>query len=79
MSEATGSTTETVYVHLLDEGTTVLRPTKAVHLHDQIYRLLPTEDYDLETELWQFPPGTVAECVWEERSEGRVLVARRKI
>jgi len=79
MSEATGSSTETVYLPLLDEGTTVLRPTKAVHLQDLVYRLMAPDDYDPEAEFWQFPPGSVVECAWEERGEIRVLVARQKI
>jgi hypothetical protein len=79
MLEATDSFTETVYVRLLDEGTTVLRPTKAVHIEDLVYRILPTEDYDSQTELWQFPPGSIVECAWENKGDIRALVAQRKI
>lgn len=79
MTEATDSSTETVYIPLLDEGTTVWRPTKANRVHDLVYRLLPTDDCDPEAELWQFAPGSIVECAWEERDEIRVLVARRKI
>ena len=76
MSEETDSCIETVYVPLLDEGTTVFRPTKAVRLTEGAYRLLATVDYDAEAEVWQFPPGSVVECQWEERDKNRVLVAR---
>ena len=79
MSEETDFCTETVFVTLLHEGTTVLRPTRGIRLSDGVYRLLPTIDYDAETEAWQFPPGSVVECQLEERSGKRVLVARNTV
>lgn len=75
MSAAMDSNTETIYVHLLDEGTIVVRPTQGVLLGGGVYRLLPTSDYDPDTEHWQFPPGSVVRCVRETREGDNILVA----
>jgi hypothetical protein len=75
MSAATGSNTSTIYVHLLDEGTTVLRPTQGAPLGSNVYRVLATPDYDQEDEHWQFPPGSIVRCVIERRDGEDVLVA----
>jgi hypothetical protein len=45
----------TIYVKLLKEGTDVIRPTEAVRLSDEYFRLLATPGYDLENEKWEFP------------------------
>jgi hypothetical protein len=75
MSEATGLNIETIYVRLLNEGTSVLRPTKGEHLGGMTYRLLPTEDYDNDDEQWEFPPGTVVKCIFEIHDGARIVVA----
>ncbi len=72
---------ETIYISLLNEGVAVWRPTLGEHVRDSVYRVLPTQDYDLETEDWEFPPGSIVRC--EKRSlttgtceqQGEVLVA----
>ncbi len=67
-----------VYVPLLNEGTSVLRPTHGVKLGDNVYRVLPTRDYDPDDEEWEFPPGSVVECIQETRDGREILVARKK-
>lgn len=69
--------TETlVYVQLLDEGTTVFRPTRAEPLEGDRFRLLATPDYSPEHETWEFLPGTVVNCTWRTLSDGALrLVA----
>ncbi len=74
-----GPPLEQVFVELLDEGTTCLRPTFAVILRDGTYRLLPTPAYDPDNEHWEFPPGTVVRCRRERWSSGEVLVARERV
>jgi hypothetical protein len=61
MSAETGSGTEsvTVYVRLLDEGTTVYRPTTGLLLGPLRAQLLAFADYDAEDENWEFKPGSV--------------------
>lgn len=46
-----------VYVELLDEGSQVWRPTHAQEIGRELYKLLPTTNYDPEDEAWAFLPG----------------------
>ncbi len=66
-----------VYVQLLDEGTTTFRPTKAVELGPNLYRLLPTATFERDEEQWEFPPGSVVECDRENKGGEKVMVAKR--
>lgn len=77
MWEAMDSSTNPVeiYVQLLREGTPVFRPTRAIPLGKGRYRVLATENYDPEDELWEFPPGNIV-CGQLKRLDGdTVLVA----
>ena len=56
------NTLETVYVPLLNEGTSVSRPTHARRIDPKRYELLATDDYDSADEEWQFAPGSVVRC-----------------
>ena len=58
----TTSETVVVYVPLLDEGTPTLRGTQAIPLGKDLYKLLPTSDYDPEDETWEFLPGSIVQC-----------------
>ena len=66
----------TIYIHLLDEGTVVVRPTQGELLGSDIYRVLATTDYNPEDEYWQFPPGSIVRCVIEKRDNEELLVAQ---
>jgi hypothetical protein len=81
MSEEMVSYTDTVdiYVPLLNEGTDVVRPTKAIPLGRMRYKVLPTSDYSPDLEEWEFPPGSIVECRIENREGKQVLVARHKV
>jgi hypothetical protein len=72
---ATDDAIVTVHVRLLDEGTEVWRPTMAERLPDGTYRLAPTPEYDVTTETWEFPPGTIVVCSQHRLAEGTVLGA----
>ena len=76
---ASSTSVQTVYVPLLNEGTSVVRPTQGVKLGENLYRVLPTKDYDPNDEEWEFPPGTVVECVGEIRGGQEILVARKRV
>lgn len=67
-----------IYVPLLDEGVSVIRPTTAEKLGDDFFRVLATENYDATTEKWAFPPGTLVKCVKEVWQGNEVLVAKSK-
>ncbi|MGB4101341.1 MAG: hypothetical protein WBK91_05495 [Alphaproteobacteria bacterium] len=56
------TSTVTVYVQLLEEGTDTIRPTQAMPLGGDLYKLLPTPNYDPEDEIWEFVPGSVVRC-----------------
>jgi hypothetical protein len=60
----------------LDEGVDVWRPVRAVHIQDDIYRIVE-QPYDRGLETWQFAPGedVVGEII--EASEGRILAATK--
>jgi hypothetical protein len=73
MSAAMASSTETVYVRLLNEGTDVMRPVPARRVFDDVYELTKTNDYDPEYETWQFLPGQLVRC--ENRGTDGILVA----
>jgi hypothetical protein len=65
----------TIYVELLDEGTNVCRPVQATIVGSEGYLILP-EDYDPQTETWEYPPGSVVQCKIEKWSNGEILIAR---
>jgi len=50
-----------IYVALLDEGTEVWRPVEAVHVRDDIYRIIGL-NLNPEDERWQFSSGDVVRC-----------------
>ena len=67
--------TTTIYIRLLDEGTEVFRPTEAEMLEGDIFKLLPTSDYDPKDEHWEFIPGTVVRGVTQKLEGEDVLLA----
>ncbi len=54
--------TTTIYIRLLEEATTCLRPAEALRLADGTYRVLPTTNYDPTDEVWEFAPGATVHC-----------------
>jgi hypothetical protein len=52
-----------IYVRLLEEGTDCSRPTQAKRIGNDLFKLLPTHDYDPDDEHWEFPPGSVVRAV----------------
>jgi hypothetical protein len=68
---------ETIYVPLLGEGIDVWRPVKARRLPDGAYLVLE-QDYDRDTETWQFEPGTVVKCRVEKRNRRQITIATER-
>ena len=66
----------TVYIELLDEGTDVWRPAKALLMNKNIYKILPPVDYDPDDEKWKFKPGSLVECEWKNKNGKKVLIAQ---
>jgi hypothetical protein len=65
-----------IYIRLLDEGVSVTRPIYAEILGDNIFRVLPAENYNSGDETWEFTPGMVVRCEKRKSPEGKeALVA----
>jgi hypothetical protein len=65
-----------IYVQLLNEGVPVARPTYGERIDDNLFRVLPTDNYDPEDETWEFPPNTIVRCERRGSPEGKeVLLA----
>ena len=79
MSAGMDSSTDTIHVSLLDEGTTVFRPTQGAPLGGGVYEVLATPDYDPDDENWEFPPGSVVRCVLEMHGDEELLVAKESV
>ena len=60
-----------LHIPLVNEGTDVLRPTTGISVAPDVVRVQATDDYDPDTEVWEFPPGSEVRCV----TLGRVLTA----
>ena len=65
----------TVYMPLLEEGTEVSRPVRAMHLEEDVYLILE-QDICL-SEVWLFPPGTSVHCERVETATGARLKVTR--
>jgi len=75
MASDTSNERVRVFVRLLDEGTDVSRPTDALDRGNGLFELLPTPDYDVGNETWEFPPGTLVRCEKRTGAEGEYLLA----
>lgn len=64
-----------IYVELLEEGTPTLRRTQAISLGDNIFQLLPDDNYDPEDEIWQFLPNTYVTGEMRQNGDKLILVA----
>lgn len=65
---------------MLEEGTDTIRETQAIHLGGDLYKLLPTPNYDPEDEIWEFIPGSIVRCaVTNNFRDKNVLLAMEKI
>lgn len=64
-----------VFVELLEEGTPTLRGTQAIPLGDDLYKLLPTDRYNPESEIWQFLPGSIVRAKEKINFGKNILIA----
>ena len=68
-----------IYVALLNEGLEVWRPVKALRLSPSKYKILEDNEYDNESEQWEFPPGTIVMCEKKKIKDGVIEAAVSKI
>jgi hypothetical protein len=59
-----------IHIRLLHEGTECSRPTEALDLGNDLFKVLPTSNYDPGDEVWEFPPESIVRCEIR-RSEGK--------
>ena len=64
--------TTTIYVKLMDEGTDVWRPVDAKKVSDDLFRLVGKND---ESEMWEFPSGSIVRVEKRTLSSGSEVVA----
>lgn len=63
-----------IFIPLLEEGTPTIRPTQAISLGQDRYKILATPDYDPEDEVWAFLPGTVVRAKWVKGYKGNLIL-----
>lgn len=66
---------EIIYIPLLEEGTEVFRPVSASYHCENTYKILESDDYDLDDEIWKYTPGTIVKCELQIRDGKQILVA----
>lgn len=73
--ENSQTATSTIYIRLLEEAVTCIRPTQAEPLRDGTYRVLATPSYDPADEVWEFLPGSIVHCELFADSQEPYLLA----
>lgn len=69
-----------IYIQLLEEGTPTARPTQAIPLSNGLYKMLPTPNYNPESEIWEFLPGSIVKCIQTTDDKGNnMLLAVEKV
>jgi hypothetical protein len=64
-----------IHIRLLNEGTEVSRPTRAINIGDGLFRILPVPGYDTDDEEWEFAPGSVIRTERRSSELGDYLLA----
>jgi len=59
-----------LHVRLLNEGTEVFRPTRALKLGGGLFKLVAAPGYDSGGETWEFLPGTTVRVEFHHGSRG---------
>jgi hypothetical protein len=66
----------TIYVHIPEDEAS--KPVQAEKIGQNLYRILPADDYDPEDAEWEFPPGSIVRCEEREYDGMRYLQAVEK-
>ncbi|MGB8490346.1 MAG: hypothetical protein WCE64_04760 [Bacteroidales bacterium] len=65
-----------IYIKLLEEGTDVYRPVKALKVEEGKFKILDTQPED---ELWEFEAGELVLCDYKKLEGEMLLVAMKKV
>lgn len=66
-----------IYINLYEDD--AARPTQAIPLENNRYKVLPTADYDPEDEVWEFIPGSIVRCETRDFRGRKYLLAVESI
>jgi hypothetical protein len=66
---------ETIHIAILNKGTDVWRPARALQVGPFAFVVLLTQGYNPEIEEQESPPGSMVVCREKALREGTVLVA----
>jgi len=66
-----------IYINLPEDE--AARPTQAIAMGNNIFKVLATADYDPEDEVWQFVPGTLVRCQERNYRGMKYLLAVEKV
>jgi hypothetical protein len=66
----------TIFVELLEEGTTCWRPVSAERISQDTYGILDAVPDD---EIWRFQPGDIVRCKQQAFSDGTGLTAYESV
>lgn len=69
----------TIYIPLLNEGIEVSRPTKALILDFNRYKVFGINGGTPENEEWKFSPGSIVECLLKNVNKQNVLIAYKSV
>ena len=62
-----------IYIELLGEGTPVWRPVDAVHIQDDLYRIVQTNEQP-DDERWPFEADSIVRCKLKQTEEGDLIL-----
>jgi hypothetical protein len=63
-----------IYIPLLDEDVECSRPTMGVPLGEDIFRVLPTNPYNINSETWKFLPDSIVRCAKKIDWQGNLII-----
>ena len=69
--------THEIYINLPEDD--AARPTQAIVLENDRYKVLPTPDYDPDDEVWEFIPGSIVRCEVRDFRGKKYLLAVEKV
>lgn len=69
---------ETIYISLINEGSSTWRPVQAIKLEENLFEI-PASTETAEDEEWEFKPGTKVKCKEHTFTDGQAgLIAYEK-
>ena len=68
-----------IYIELLGEGTKVWRPVEAIHIKEDLYRIMDANAHP-DDECWPFDKGSLVRCKLTRTHDGnQILVEHEQV